>query len=106
MYSKLCLAFMLLFSVVLVGCGSEPTLDTSSEEAFKTSMERMTADMSPEEAAELQVAIQEILFDELFGSLGNGMPSEAIGASVAKEIDGLTASEILAKADKIKNSRK
>jgi hypothetical protein len=80
--------------VVLVGCGA-PTLDTTSKESMKRSMEAMSAKLSPEDQGQLAGAL-------LIHSMSKGFDAMKAGGKaepheMCKELHGLTAQQIIAK---------
>lgn len=94
-----------LLAVTLTGCGG-PTLDASSDQTLKDSMERMTADMSDKEKVQFGMAVAKLTVkDTLQNALQNigdsglkGLTSPTEPSEVFKSMDGMTADEIIAKA--------
>lgn len=90
---------ILLLALVALGCGS-PRFDGSSKAAAEASVKAMTETMSEEEAQQLTAAVATILFVEnLPRALSGQKPTEA---DLYASLDGLTATEIIAKANQIR----
>ena len=90
----------------------EPVLDGSSETAYEESMEEMANALSEDQLRALSQAMVVITIDAvvpdgkkhlgLLGAIGTDMDSPMTRALIRKAVDGLTAVEIIAKADEIK----
>ncbi|RDX37265.1 hypothetical protein DZA50_02405 [Kangiella sp. HD9-110m-PIT-SAG07] len=78
-------------TLFLTACGA-PTIDASSEEAMKTSMEEITKDMSEAEKTEFGMAIMAVSMQVAMENMGN--PEKAEGA-VQDALDGKTAQEVI-----------
>lgn len=102
--------FLLLatMTLMLAGCGDSGVssggarLDTSSDSAMEASIEAMTKDMSNSEKQELAKALAGIMMMRGFSLVGEDLSEEEIHARVMEGLDGLTASEIVAKAEEVK----
>jgi len=90
---------ILLLLVVLVGCGA-PRFDGSSQKAAEASIEAMSAGMSEEESQQLAASVVTILFTENLARAFSGQ--KPTDAEIYASLDGLTAAEIIAKAEQIR----
>lgn len=105
---QLFLTLTIALSLALVGCGSdEPKLNASSEKAFEASIEKMTENLSREEMIELQEALvvlisNKIDMESMMRAARNGNIQELQEKSQKpyRDLHGLTAKEIIAKAKK------
>ncbi len=97
----LVLAVIALAIPTLACDNGEATLDGSSEEALEESMEKMTEDMSEAEAEELAMAIMGIVMAELGEEALMGEVDEEAEQKVLDELDGMTAEDILEKAEEL-----
>ena len=90
-----------LFALILSACGT-PTLDGSSEESFKASVQKVTDKMAPEEAELFRKSMLLIAMDgkNLFQLAASG--PEAMLVSGMAKMDGKTAAEVNAMADLIR----
>ncbi len=90
---------------VLLGC-QPPTIDGTSDEAMKASIEEMKRDLSPEEAERLAEALMVVMFSSAGTTLADiaKNPGGAI-ENARHSLDGKSAPEILAVADRIKAER-
>jgi sugar phosphate isomerase/epimerase len=82
----------LALTLTLAACGA-PTIDASSEEAMKASVEEMTKDMTEAEKMEFGMAIMAVSMKAGMSNMSN--PEEA-DAAVKEALDGKTAEEIIA----------
>ena len=85
---------LLLFLVVVVGCGA-PTLDTTSEESMKRSMDAMSAKLHKEDQGQLAGALMIHSMSKAFDAIKAGGKAEP--HELCKELHGLTARQIIAK---------
>ncbi len=82
--------------LLLAGCGDEPRLDTSSNDALKESLERVSATLTPGDTEELAQAIIYVKMQGLFqGGSGIGIES----------LRGMTAREAITFVDRAKAER-
>jgi len=102
---------VVLLTLVLSGCG-KPTVDASSEEAMAASIEEMKSGMTPEERAEFEDAAQVVLMSEvdIKGMMqaalrGEELDSDEMIGDMKGRLDGMTADDIVAEADRIKKER-
>jgi hypothetical protein len=84
----------LLLLVVVVGCGA-PTLDTTSEESMKRSMDAMSAKLSQEDQGQLAGALVIHSMSKALDAMKAG--GKAAPHEMCKELHGLTAQQIIAK---------
>ena len=96
----------LVASVVfmLAGCG-EPTLDTSSDEAMKESVQEIMADLSEEDQKRFKKTLTGIYMLAALSSMGDGN-SEDAKAKINAKLDGKTAEEVFQFAEEIKKKMK
>ncbi|MGM8935100.1 DUF6694 family lipoprotein [Pseudomonas neustonica] len=96
--------------LVLALCGalaacSEPTLDGSSDAAFKASMEKVVAGMPAEEAAQLREDVTMLAMQSLdFGAIMAGAQTDVAG-DMRAQLDGKTADQVMAQATKVRAQR-
>ncbi len=79
------------FSFVLAACGA-PTIDASSEEAMKASMEEVTKDMTEAEKAEFGAAMMAV---SMKVAMENMSDKEKAEEAMKEALDGKTAEEII-----------
>lgn len=95
-------------TLMLAGCGDSGVgsggarLDTSSESAMEASLDAMTENMSNSEKQELAKSLAGIMMMRGFALVGQDLSEEEMNARVMEGLDGLTASEIVAKAEEVK----
>ncbi|HUT33277.1 MAG TPA: DUF6694 family lipoprotein [Planctomycetota bacterium] len=94
----LCLAFL------SAGCGNTARMDTSSDEAVKKSIEKMTAGMTDDEKKEFIADCMAVVFPDMMrsafeGAFGERKEEIATRAALFQPLDGLTVAEIHAKAE-------
>ena len=96
---------LVLFSL---GC-SEPTIDATSDETAKASMEQIHTSLSEEEKKTFQEALPVILFQDL-ESLENlfsaAQDADSFKADALKKLHGKTAEEVIADAERIVAERR
>lgn len=103
-----CLGFILL----LTACGG-PTIDASSDEALERSVEEVRSSLPVDQRKKFDDALRTIAFEEvdvagMFATAMSGgeMPDPDVTArAVRAKLDGKSASEILAMADKVEAER-
>lgn len=91
-------------TIQLKSHGGEPSVDASSEEAMKSSMEKVLSSLSQDKREELKAAVLAILTTE-FALYPNKTREEAI-ASVNTQLHGKTAKDIFILVDTIKSDPK
>lgn len=88
---------------------SEPTVDATSDETAKASMERIRASLSEEEEKKFQEALPVVLFEDL-ESIGDlvsaAQDAESFKAEALKKLHGKTAEEVIGEADRILAERR
>jgi hypothetical protein len=84
----------LLLLVFVVGCGA-PTLDTTSEESMKKSIDAMGAKLTDQEKGQLAGALLMHTMSKAFSAEGAGGDQKP--HEICKELHGLTAEQIIAK---------
>jgi hypothetical protein len=86
------------------GCGP-PTIDGSSDESLKTSIENVKAALGDEEKKKFEAAVVAITFDELKGAFADAVSGkadpEAAGRKLRDRLHGKTAAEIIAEGEKV-----
>lgn len=98
----------LLLLVFAWGC-SEPTIDTSSDEAMSRSIERVRESLPEEDRERFDQAIEQLSMSEIswadIMSAGSEGGAETIAAKVKDRLSGKTGEEILAEAAEIQAER-
>ena len=91
--------FLLLCALMLVvGCGGAPTLDASSEESLKSSMEAMAKNLSEEEKQKFAASVAMHGMGNMFQAAMSGEEGEEKELhAMLKDLHGLTAQQIIAK---------
>lgn len=90
-------------SFLLGGC-SDPRLDTSSDEAKTESMKKVMASLDGNQAEQFSEALRIVMFNGM--NIGDLVASPDAAAARAKSsVHGLTAKEVIAKAEQIKTER-
>ncbi len=105
---KRILILVVTFFLVLsfTACSSSPTLDTSSQEAMKKSVEKIMAELSQKDQKRFTKALTGIYMYSAFTNMGKIKSGEDLKASVDAKIDGKTAKEIFAIAEDLKKKMK
>ena len=97
-----------LLGLVAIGCGT-PKIDATSDESAKSSVAKVVASVPEADREKLSSAIMLVSLDSLprdKGLLGlAAAASTANGASLLRPLNGKTAAEILAEADRIRAER-
>ncbi|WP_027722047.1 DUF6694 family lipoprotein [Maridesulfovibrio zosterae] len=106
---KLQVVLLVLMAVMVLGCSNEPTLDGSSEEAFKASAEKMIASVDDAKKKSLQEAVAVVVFAQL--NLKKMVQDMSAGIEpkvdkIYKEMDGMTADDIIKRSKEIIAERK
>ena len=93
------LAIALAIAILPTGCAA-PTLDTTDETTTKESMQRIRDSLSEEDEKRLEEAMQVVTFSSLdFAAAMRGEELDQMAA--LKDLNGRTAEEIIAEADRI-----
>ena len=104
-----CRSSLLLFVlslVFLMGCG-KPTVDASSRESMRASMERIRSSLSSDKRREFDEAIETILTGKLdLEDFYLGYDKSDLRPSVKRAVDGKTADELFADAGALKAQKK
>ncbi len=93
--------------MILTGCG-KPTIDSSSDEKLKASVEKVKASLPDEQKEKFEEAIQVVAFSEMDLSSPFAASQADTGATERKmneALDGLTAQEVIDLAAKIESER-
>lgn len=86
---------VVLLSLFVVGCGKTPTLDTSSKEAYASSLKAMSDKLDDDGKKKLAGAVMLYSMGDMFAA---GMSGKKLEPHVAaKELHGLNAEQIIAK---------
>ena len=85
----------MLTLVLVFGCGGAPTLDASSEESLKSSMQAMAEKLSAEEKHKFAASVAMHGMGNMFQSAMSGEKKEL--HVMLKDLHGLTAQQIIAK---------
>lgn len=99
----------LALGLLLVACSesgsgafdSNARLDTSSEDAMSASMEAMMEGMDKADQQKLAGALAGIMMIRGFQLMGEDLSEEETHARIMEGLHGLTASEIIAKAEEV-----
>jgi hypothetical protein len=88
----------------IAGCGGTPRIDGSSEAAFESSVEKVSDSLPNEKKMEFAIALLAISMShagELLSDPANidEASQTAMAEKVITELDGLTADEVIAKAN-------
>jgi len=96
---------LVLSAVLVAGCG-KPTVDASSRESMRASIEEMRRSLSSTERRELDEAIETILAGLLdLEAFYLGYDTSDLSASVRKAVGGKNVDELFAEAKAIKRKR-
>jgi hypothetical protein len=95
-----------LLVLIVAGCSGQPRLDTSSDAAFKSSLDRMSKGMTAEESKQLVEDVMTVAFAEAINvprprNDGEKQPAARVVAS----LNGLTAAEIHARAEELRRAK-
>lgn len=100
---------VILFTSILVfsGCSGEKKIDASSDESMRDSISKVKESLSPEQKEKFEQAVMALLFAGVDGENLFLMAADSDGASrrLKDRLDGKTALEIIAEADKIIQQR-
>ena len=84
----------------LAGCDGEPTIDATSEETLKTSVDAIAKGITDEKKREkFEASVMSIALAEAFGSMEKD--EKEIEANMKKALHGKTADQIIADAEKL-----
>ncbi len=100
-------AVVLFVALAVVGCGTA-RFDATSEDSAKASIERLSAGMTKEQKEELAKDVMAVVFvdgmKQVFkNGLTPGKKPEFSKTEMFRSIHGLTAAEIHAKAEQVRN---
>lgn len=100
-------AVMLFLLFLGISCSEAASgrLDGSSNEAFQKSVKEMTQSLSGEKRQKFEEAMKFFLLRESFKQAfaGGGPDEDKLFESLRQQLGGLTADEVIAKADAIRN---
>lgn len=107
---KLIVKFVFAASLVLSlsGCG-DPTIDSSSDEAMKKSVQNIMSELSEDDQKRFMKTIKGIYVIGALAHMGKNTSKEEIKASINEKLDGKTAEDIFVMASEMKkrmNERK
>lgn len=99
---------LITLALSLGGCG-QPTIDGSSKEAMKESIKEIQANLDGEKKNRFEKAVQVLVFSginlkDLFAAGQTGGAS--MEADMLEKLDGKTADEVIAEADKVLEARR
>lgn len=94
-----------LVITLLTACG-EPTLDTSSDQAMKTSIQEIMAELPSDEQKRFKETIAGIYMLAIMPYFGNDALADQAKARLDEELDGKNAEEIFTIAKKIGENSK
>ncbi len=90
---------------LLITACSDPTLDASSDEAFRTSLEKISRSLSPEQQAQLRNDVSMLAMQSVdFGALLQGEQTD-VERNMRTQFDGKTASEVMSEAARVRAER-
>lgn len=100
-------ATMTIINVILLlaGCG-QPTVDTSSDEAMKSSIEKVKASLPEERREKFEDAIKRVAFNDLdFADLfqASQFDTGAVERKIKESLSGKTGEEIIVLAEQIRS---
>lgn len=106
---KLLKIILLAFGLSLLAACGQPTVDGSSEEATKKSIEKISKSLSEEEQKKFQQAVMVIAFSQAMSGMdmgklmrGESPDPDEIQAKVRERLNGKTAQEIIAEGERIR----
>src|SRR5687768_10940676 len=89
---------VLLTAMLLVGCGG-PTVDASSETAFKESTEKMAKSLDEKKRAQFEDAVGTLMMSKVLFAGGN---EDTMKKNIKDTFHGKSADEIIAAGEKAK----
>lgn len=95
------LSAALVTAFILVGCAKAPTMDASSEEKYKASIEVMAKGMSDTQKQQFEEACEKVRkhhTDKLMKSMSNKKEAQALGLAA---LNDKTADEIIKEANSL-----
>ena len=83
----------------LAAC-APPKIDSSSDESFESSMEKVRASLPEDRRGEFDAAVLAVAFHEMTGGSGNifelaNVPEDQIAQRARGKFDGMTAMEVI-----------
>lgn len=93
---------LVLLGALPVVTACQPTVDTSNAQAYSASIQKMTANMSPQQKTDFQQALAALAFDSADpsnGMLTSADPTSPVYLGASEKIKGKTAGEILKAGD-------
>lgn len=99
-----------LLCLILISCGTEPTIDGSSDQAFQKSIEKVSEQLPDEKRKQLLQSLMRIaigsfdLHSLMNTNLNDGNPAQ-LAIRVRKKLDGKTAGQVIKMASDIENKR-
>ncbi|MGL5630815.1 MAG: DUF6694 family lipoprotein [Azovibrio sp.] len=106
---KLIKIILLAFGLSLLAACGQPTVDGSSDEATKKSIEKISKSLSEAEQKKFQEAVVMIAFNQAMSQMdmekmmrGESPDVEAIQAQVRERLHGKNAQEIIAEGERIR----
>ncbi|WP_312686461.1 DUF6694 family lipoprotein [Kosakonia sp.] len=102
-------AVAMTFALILSGCDSQPTIDTSSEASMKTSIQKVRESLPEAKRAAYDDALQVIVLSRLnlkdLMQAGANQNTAQLEEKMKGDLTGKTGEEIIAYADKIRKER-
>jgi PBP1b-binding outer membrane lipoprotein LpoB len=100
----------ILFALTLVaGCSSQPTVDTSTDEKMKSSIEQIRQSLPEEKKDDFDEALMVLAFSNISmeGLLAQGsLDAETTKAKMKESLHGKTGDEVIAIAEEVIRKRK
>ncbi len=91
---------LIIIAISLAACG-DPKFDGSSDESMKESLEKILVELPDEKKKDFKKAIAGIYVMGGLKAKGSGKSKAEVQAEITSELDGKTADEIIAIAEKI-----
>ena len=89
----------------LAACG-EPTLDTSSDQAMKESVQKIMSELPADQKKQFKTTLTAMYTLAIFGRAAQGGTAAEGKALIDKKLNGKTAKEIFAIADEVRKKMK
>jgi hypothetical protein len=93
-------------ALVMPACGA-PTIDGSSPEAVKASIEQVERELSVDDRREFEGAVRFVVADALAANLefGAGSTADDVNRRVIEQLEGKTARDVIALVEEIRAER-
>src|SRR4051812_18197896 len=98
--------FVGLMLGMLTGCSSGKTVDATTVESAKSSLDAIKKSLPPAEVKQFDTDVMTVMTTRDTSASAGVSPKQRTQAEIYKSIDGMTASEIHAKAEELRASTK